>query len=343
MFTPLTFQKNAAIQVDRMNNSGYTASTSAKQLGYGVATNPYLLSNSGSDCTIVVQAWPNSDYDAAPAGGDDHNWIFWTGTNSNFGSTWWMLTCPTDNNTEPGPASNYPTLLGSDGIKKGQLAINCRCRPGTPSNTTDRDWIALINSGSIYDWSDPQPITIALGFNHGANEFVCAVNGESGSVVFENRNNKSSPPINTARFFTDIVKADSTDPDINTRDLNIACGYSSLFSTRNALSGSFGEVSFYDTLLTMDEMKLVTNQPYGQPTNILDTQPTMLYRMREELKEASSGGSVPNSINKAFPQLGTQGGSDISQIQSVISDTALSSLDSGSVMNTQAYEYQPRP
>ena len=339
MFTPLTFQKNAAIQVDRMNNSG-SASTSTKQLGYGVARNPYLLANSGSDCTIVVQAWPNSDFDRAPAGGDDHNWIFWTGNNTNFGSTWWMLTCPTANNTEPGPAGDYPNLLGTDGIKKGQLAINSRIRPDGGGN---RDWMALINSGSIYDWTDPQPITIAIGFNHAGNEFVCAVNGESGSVVFEDRSSQTSPPINTSRFFTDMVPATSTDPDINIRNLNIACGYSDLFSTRNALSGSFGEVSFYDTLLTMDEMKLVTNQPYGQPTNVLNTQPALLYRMREELKESSTAGFVPNSINKAFPQLGTQGGSDISQIQSVISDTATLSLDSGSVMNTQAYEYQPRP
>ena len=339
MFTPLTFQKNAAIQVDRLDNSGITPSTSAKKLGYGLPSNSYLLTERGNDTTFVVQAWPNSDVDSNLSGGDGHNWVLTQATATGCSSNWWMLSIPTDNNTEPGPAGNYPTLLGTDGIKKGQLCINSRLRPAC---TGDRDWVGLINSGSIYDWDDPQPITVAIGLRHSDETFVCAVNGVSASVVFENRNNKTTPAISGLRGFNDLIPPTTTDPDTNSRPQDMNLGYSSLFSTEVALSGSFSEWVFYDRLLTMDEMKLVTNQPYGQPLNVIDTEPTLHFRFREELKVTTTAAFVPEQIeNKAFDNLGTQTGADVNQMQSVVGPLG-GVLDSGSVMNTQVYEYQDR-
>ena len=43
MFTPLTFQKNAAIQIDRLDNANFTDSNSIiKKFGYGVPQNNYF-------------------------------------------------------------------------------------------------------------------------------------------------------------------------------------------------------------------------------------------------------------------------------------------------------------
>ena len=346
MFTPLTFQKNAAIQIDRFDNANFTDSNSiTKKFGYGVPQNNYFRGERfQQDGTIVMQVWPNSDDSRGATGAGEQKWMLWNTDYTGVSSCWWQVYIPTANDTQIGSETNYGTLFDSpEGLLKGQICINSRMRPGA----SNRDAMACIAShsadegtGFLYDWTDPQPITLAVGYNHTTSEFTCAINGVSHSVDWAYRDTQTSQ--GNDKWLTDMAGASAAS--------NNTCnyGYAEIYAgTRGISSGSYGEVSYYDECLTSDEMKIITNQPYGQPTNVLDKQPTLLYRFREELKEAQNASSTTGQIggDTAFPNLGTKGQttSSLAQAKTVnqqVSTLNVGSITSGSVMNTQAYEYQ---
>ena len=119
--------------------------------------------------------------------------------------------------------------------------------------------------------------------------------------------------------------------------------FSEKINVRFVDSGSMGEWAYYSSSLSQDEMNLITNQPYGQPTNVLDKQPQFLYRFQEEQKETATGTSMPNNQlngNTAYPNLGTIVTASLAQAKTV--GDSLRDITSGSVLNTQNGEYYAR-
>ena len=94
----------------------------------------------------------------------------------------------------------------------------------------------------------------------------------------------------------------------------------------------------------MDELNVITNQLYGQPTDVLDKKPQVLYRVREEQKETENGStSLANTLtgDTAYPNLGTVTNSELSQLKTILQYPS-GSITSGSILNTQNEKYYPR-
>lgn len=330
MFTPLTFNKNQNIKVDRFDTQNYpAASTTVKKQGVGIPNSTYWAPGPGvADGTIVVTAYPNSDYIPATGGGE-FKWMLWSTEAVNY-SAWQQLYINTENGTQIGSGGNY-SILGSSGALKGSFMVIIRERSGGGGN---QDALLLLDSGSYYDWSDPQPVRIAYSYDRGSNTYKASLNGQTMTTTFENR---SGYNIGTNKWITDIQPVQATNGAYT-------CGmFSQKISVRMVDSGSMGEWSYYSSSLSQDEMNVITNQPYGQPTNVLDKQPQVLYRFQEEQKETATGTSMPNDQldgNTAYPNLGTLTDSSLAQAKTV--GDSLRDITSGSLLNTQNGEYYAR-
>jgi len=334
MFTPLAQNKNVSIKVDRFNSELWPTDTSVKRLGVGIPASTYWTPGPGTeDGTIVVQAYPNSDYIPAPGGNGEFKFYLWTSENGNQ-SAWNQFYIATQNNTQIGNQSGYPTLLDGnvDGLLRGSFAVTIRER-STGGNNNDA--LVILNSGSYYQWTgtDLEPVRIAYTYDRTSDVFRASLNGETMTTDFESR---GSDDLGTDKWITDIAPA-GTD-QFNTM------GFSQKINTRGANSGSFSEFAYYSSSLSQDELNVITNQLYGQPTDVLDKKPQVLYRVREEQKETENGStSLANTLtgDTAYPNLGTVTNSELSQLKTILQYPS-GSITSGSILNTQNEEYYPR-
>jgi len=337
MFTPLALNKNVSIKVDRFNSELWPTDTTTKRLGVGIPASTYWTPGPGNaDGTIVVQAYPNSDYIPAPGGNNEFKWYLWASENGNQ-SAWNQFYIATQDNSQVGSYTNYPTLFGgnSNGLLRGSFSVSIRERSTGGGNN---DAIVILNSGSYYDWTggtDLEPVRIAYTYDRTSDVFRASLNGETMTTHFENR---SGYNIGTNKWLTDIAPAGT--------DQFTTMGYSSRINLRGANSGSFGEFAYYTSSLSQDELNVITNQPYGQPTNVLDKQPQVLYRVREEQKETEVVG--PTTVltdtlpgNTAYPNLGTVVTASLDQLKTILMYPS-GSITSGSILNTQNEEYYPR-
>lgn len=334
MFRPLTNNKNNTIEVDRFDNSGITADTTDKANGLSTASQPTTF-GTDLDGTIVVSAFPNSDYITSTGGGQAQYFLFTAeGTSC---STWFGLSIPTaDNMLNIGSYTNYSPYLGTSGVLKGQLGVAFRQRPNCGDN---RDGIILINSGSIYDWDNPTPITIAYSVDMTAGTVKCSVNGETANILQLNRDD-GKPDATEPMFFSNIMIGSAN------RNGYLAQGFSPEIRKQTTSSGSFSEFCYYTSSLNQDELNTIAGQRYGDPTNVLDKQPQIRYRYTEENKtDATQGPSVPHQLNgnTAYINLGTylDSQADVTRIKT-IKETANMSITSGSVYDMESRDYKTR-
>tara|TARA_A100001201_G_scaffold136854_1_gene126232 strand:- start:187 stop:1188 length:1002 start_codon:yes stop_codon:yes gene_type:complete len=332
MFTPLTFNKNNTIEVDRFDNSGITPDTSDKANGYSTAAQPTTQGNN-LDGTFVVSAFPNSDYATGTQGGQDQWFLF--SAEGNSCQTWFGLAIPTaDNMANIGNYTNYSPYLGTSGVLKGQITIGVRQRQNCGNNN---DGIILINSGSIYDWDNPTPITLAYSVDMTSNTALCSINGETADVLQIGRQDGKPDPTDPMQF-TNLTTRDSD-------DIYLAFGFSPKIRRQSTPSGSFSEWGYYTSSLNQDELNTITGQRYGDPTNVLDKQPQLMYRFQEDLKQQSGGPSAPHQLNGKFdfPNIGNGfvGEADVEQIHT-IKETADMAITSGSVYDMETINYKPR-
>lgn len=336
MFAPLTFNKNNTIEIDRFDNSGITPDTTGKPNGYSTAAQP-TTQGPNLDGTFVVAAFPNSDYNTGTSGGQGQWFLFSAEGTSK--STWFGLAIPTlDNQLNIGSYTNYSPYLGTSGVLKGQIGIGIRQRRNNRGYFND-DGIILINSGSIYDWNNPTPITIAYSVDMTASSSLCSINGETATVLQIPRS--STPPPTDPMQFTNLT---GNAPD-NDEACYLAFGFSPQIRQQQCPSGSFSEWAYYTSSLNQDELNIITGQRYGDPTNVLDKQPQLMYRFQEELKQQSSGPSAPWQLNGVFdfPNIGNGfvGEGDVTQIHT-IKKTPNMVISSGSVYDMETEEYRTR-
>ena len=173
MFSPLTFNKNQNIKVDRFSPTNYpAASTSNKRQGVGLPASGYWNQGPGNaDGTIVVFAYPNSDYVPATGGGE-FKWMLWETSATGY-SAWSQFYINTENGTQIGSSGNY-TILGASGALKGSYMVQIRERSTGGGNN---DALLLLDSGSYYDWTDPQPVRIAWSYDRGSDTYKGSLNG----------------------------------------------------------------------------------------------------------------------------------------------------------------------
>ncbi len=334
MFTPLTFNKNNTIEVDRFDNSAITADTSDKANGYSTAAQPTTQGNN-LDGTFVIAAFPNSDYGTATSTGDLQYTLF--SAEGDFLSTWFSLTIPTaDGQANIGSYTQYNPYLGPEGVAKGQISVNTRQRQGGGDNN---DGIILLNSGSVYDWDNPIPVTIAYSVDMTALTAKCSINGVSASVLQIGRQDGKTDPTDPIQF-TNLTTTDTV-----SNNVYLAYGFSPKIRKQSTCSGSFSEFAYYTSSLNQDELNIITGQRYGDPTNVLDKQPQLMYRFHEDEKQASGGPSAPHQLNGNFdfPNIGNGfvGESDVNQIHT-IKETAAMVISSGSVYDMETEEYRTR-
>ena len=194
MFTPLAYNKNTQIEIDRFDNSGYSTDTSVKAMGIGIPDTDFYSIGSGCNAgTIAVQAFPNASDTKSPYGAES-KWLFWSHEASSV-SAWWQLYIAGADNTQIGGGSNYSMLDNTVGTPKGGFFVSLRERSGGGGNN---DGLLWLNSGSdwasgegLYDWDNPEPIRIAITFkkdtpvNEGT--FYASLNGQTMTATWENR------------------------------------------------------------------------------------------------------------------------------------------------------------
>jgi len=328
MFSPLTIKKNRIEELDRFDNSSVSLSTSTKYGGLGIPAQS-VTQGSDLDGTIVVQAWPNSDYVATTSGGHQ-KWHLWN-VEGTAVQTWWALCIPTaDNQLNVGGGSDYPGIDNTNGVLKGQIGVSFRQRPNGGAND---DGIILLNSGSVYDWTDPQPITIAYTVDMTAGVAKASINGETATVLQLDR--AAVPGATDPLMFSNLSKTASP--------VAITAGYSFVRFTSAIPSGSFSQFSYYTSSMTQDELNVITGQPYGEPFNVLDKQPQLYYLIREDEKVQTSGNTITGQLNGvfAYQNKGTETNSDVSQMKTV-SNTANFIVTSGSVYDGGIDDYRGR-
>jgi len=336
MFTPLTFNKNNTIEIDRFDNSAITADTSDKANGYSTATQPTTQGNN-LDGTFIISAFPNSDYQTGTAGGQGQYFLF--SAEGTTASTWFSLSIPTaDNQANIGSYTNYSPYLGTEGVAKGQISINMRQRQG---GTINNDGIILLNSGSIYDWDNPTPITIAYSVDMTALTAKCSINGETATVLQIGRQGDGKPDPTDPMQFTNL-----TTTNTSAASVYLAQGFSPQIRKQSTPSGSFSEWGYYTSSLNQDELNTITGQRYGDPTNVLDKQPQLMYRFHEDEKQQSAGApTAPHQLNGKFdfPNIGNGfvGAADVNQTHT-IKETAAMVISSGSVYDMETEEYRTR-
>ena len=50
----------------------------------------------------------------------------------------------------------------------------------------NNDALLLLDSGSYYDWTDPQPVRIAWSYDRGSDTYKGSLNGQTMTATFEN-------------------------------------------------------------------------------------------------------------------------------------------------------------
>jgi len=331
MFRPLTYNKNNTIEIDRFDNSAITPSTSDKRNGYGVPEQDVTQGNN-LDGAWVVTAYPNSDYKTGLGGGQDQYFLF--SAEGQQSSTWFALAIPTaDNQMNIGPGSDYTGIDNTLGVLKGQLGIGIRQRPNAGSNY---DGLILINSGSTYDWTNPEPITVAYSVDMAASTALCAVNGVSASVLQLDRAGQGGAPTDPMQFTNLTTTSTSQDK------VWLSFGFNQNIRKASTPSGSFAEFAYYTSSLNQDELNRISGQRYGDPTNVLDKQPQILYRFGGD-KELTTGTSLTYQLEgvTSFPNLGSYTEEVLSQCKT-IKQTPDMVIASSSVYDMEVEEYRAR-
>lgn len=307
MFFPLGNFKNKAAEVDRFDNTVVTTSTSAKTGGFRVPPDSFF--GSSAQGTIVVSAWPNSnDFRYNGSGDNRFKWMF---ANFEGANSWFSLCVAGADNIQIGSYTNYPTLLGTSGWRNGQIGVQTRFY--TPSVA---DGLILIDSGSTYNFGVDGPITIAFSVNTTSQKYYASINGETKAVVQEARS--SDPDWSGYDWFNQLGGSSP----------QLTFGYSPGDFPEILMSGSYYDFSYYTTPLNQSEMNIVTAQPYGSPTNVLDTQPEVYYRMVQDNKSAT----------REFQNLGTQAG--VNNMTTVFQTAG--QITSGSVYDAGSIRYRTR-
>lgn len=331
MFTPLSYNKPHIEKIDRFDNSGIADSpTTTKRGGYGVPpTNTF--SETDVDATIFIQAWPNSDDVRCTGRGGGEKWYLWCAEPSIATSAWWQLCIPTANNQQVGGGSDYDLLDNTTGVLKGQIMVPFRIRPSGGAN---EDGLILIDSGSIYDWTDPQPISIALAVQHGptAVPLKASINGVTKPVRFEGRGTQTP---NSASAWTDVQLTGTA--------IQLTWGYDARAFDEALMSGSYYHMSYWSSSLSQEELNYLTAQPIGTPlAGIPNKQPQMSFTPREEQKETVVRTGLTGQLSGpfAFPNLGNTTAAAVSQLVTV--NQQAGQITSGSVYDIQTDNYRGR-
>lgn len=331
--TPLAFNKPHIEEIDRQDNTGVADSTSTTKRGGYAMPGQNIFSVIDEDGTIVVQAWPNSDDVRCTGRGGGEKWYLWCAEPTTYTVSWFHFCIPTADNQQVGGGGDYD-LLGSNGVLKGQICVPFRIRPTGPN----QDGLILIDSGSVYDWNDPQPISIALASVKSPTSpdqgYKASINGETKECRFEGRGSANPP---SGSFWTDITPSG--------QDVTCTWGYNPRAFDESLMSGSYYEVAYYNTSLTQDEMNVLTAQPVGTPLRgiLPNKEPVWNVRFREDEKETKT--APPAFVNDqistaAFPNLGTETSVNVSQAVSVAQQAGI--MTSGSVYEQYSKEYRTR-
>lgn len=336
-FFPLANNRNKVTLNDRLDNSNYAVDNTDKKNGYGIPNSDFWTDgtpgSTGNNGTIVVQAWPGSDVFKSSFE-SEKKYMLWCSVSNNL-SAWWQFYVAGTNNLQIGGASNYPVICqgNSNGFEKGTFSISIRERHSGGGNN---DGMVIIDSGSIYQWdpndADHKPFTIAIAYDH-SDVWRASLNGVTVGALHENRDNGSNQ--GTKQWCNDIA---------NSGGNKTTFGYDDKITRLAVASGSYGEVAYYTSSLTQDELNTITSQPWGQPTNILDKPAQLLYRLHEDQKEQTTGATLTDQLNGkfGFPNLGNEDYSDTSLPQMKTIRDSLGSVTSGSVLNAGVPIYQSR-
>ncbi len=345
MFTPLAYNKNTQIEIDRFDNSGYSTDTSVKAMGIGIPDTDFYSIGSGCNAgTIAVQAFPNASDTKSPYGAES-KWLFWSHEASSV-SAWWQLYIAGADNTQIGGGSNYSMLDNTVGTPKGGFFVSLRERSGGGGNN---DGLLWLNSGSdwasgegLYDWDNPEPIRIAITFkkdtpvNEGT--FYASLNGQTMTATWENR---SGYNVQARKWLCDICPTG--------QDVKIGHGYSTKVQRTGVDSGSFSEITYFTSSLSQEEMNAITAQPYGAPLNFLskrndaskENEANVDYVIRQENKVQTSGDTITSQLNGVFAYANKGQTSDAPTQAKTVADS-LANVTSGSALNTELDEYRLR-
>ena len=344
MFTPLAYNKNTQIEVDRFDNSDYSTDTSVKAMGIGIPDTDFY--SIGSNCfpgTIAVQAFPNAPDTKSPYGAET-KWLFWSHERANSSAAWWQFYIAGDDNTQIGGGSNYTMLDNTVGTPKGGFFISLRGR-----SSGQFDGLCWLNSGSnwasgegLYDWDNPEPVRIALTFKKdepaGIGTFLASLNGETMTATFEDR---SGYTVGNKKWLCDTCPTGE--------DVKIGHGYSPRVQRTGVDSGSFSEIAYFTSSLSQEELNTITAQPYGQPLDVLGkrndasktNQANVSYVIREENKVQTSGDTITSQLDGVFAYENKGQTSDAPSQAKTVADS-LASVTSGSAVNTELGEYRLR-
>ena len=286
-------------------------------MGYDVGTaNKYLYNFSTG--SVVIQCWPNSDDPrAATSGNNREKYLLFNLTNNNTSARkWWQFYIATENIANP---SGYDYL----NLNKGSYIVSVR--GGTSSTSYDGQWI--FDSGSYYNWTQKDPITIAFS-QDGTTGMKASLNGNTMSVIWDPRNDQTN--YNGNDLFSQID---------NGYNETLNFGWDKYHFNAIANSGSWEQYHFYSASLSQEELNTITGQIWGEEINILDKQPQLLYKFREEYKVNKDTSLESYEIgNASYNSLGT----DTPTQLTTATGGQTNLCTSGSVIDSGIQDYQER-
>ena len=299
MFTPLAYNKPSVNnEVDR-NNS--TVSSRADIIGGYRMDNPNSNSAFFENCTdftaaiqvvvtdLVFNTFIRRDNNA-----------FQISSGNRWFQIWPMMTGL--NNTNLGSSNFYPDLFPNPASAFSCWVVNYRTGNGYDAayNPDMTNLFTPVEPGHAYTF------VFSAGSQHPSGS--SAINGVNTVCGWQGRQSQLGPTDVLATDGIDVIDAGTWRWSVN--------GYPDTGApvSETTSNGSVAQMAFWTGSLTQDEMRVVSAQPFGEPLNVLDTQPSFHYYFKKGYKvnkrTALDGDEIAGN---SYDNLGTIGNQNYAQ------------------------------
>ena len=304
MFTPLANNKpNINNEVDRNSSSVNATSAPAANIigGYRMdspETNNTFFENC-TDFTVAFQFVISDRYFNTAIRRDNN--MFQISAGSRWYQIWPCMTGLNNNNLP----TWYPYLFNQDGegfvSALENWVINYRLSDGSDAAFNPD----LNNQFSPIEAGKPYTFVFSAGTQHPSGS--ACINGTQTSCGWQDRQGQGGNTTTSTDSISDI--------DNGTWRWSVN-GYPETGApvSQTSSNSSVAQMAFWTGPLNVEEMKVVSNQPFGEPLDVVDTQPSFHYYFKEDYKvdkrTALDGDEIANN---SYNNLGSIGDQDYAQ------------------------------
>lgn len=310
MFTPLAYNKPSVNNEVDKNSSSVNSKTNIVG-GYRMDnpnSNASFFENC-TDLTIAMQVVVTDEVFNTFIRRDNN--AFQISSGARWFQIWPMMTGLDNSNL--GSSNFYPDLFPNPAAAFSCWVINYR---------TSNSYDAAFNPDMNNQFTPVEPghaytFVFSAGSQHPSGS--AAINGVNTVCGWQARQSQLPASDALATDGIDVIDAGTWRWSVN--------GYSDTNApvSQTTSNGSVAQIAFWTGSLTQDEMRVVSAQPFGEPLNVLDTQPKFHYYFKEGNKVNKRTTLDTDEVaGNSYDNLGTIGNQDYAQF----------TLVSGSNFNT---------